>query len=270
MHYDPVKITAGTLFNCCRQARVLFYMLLNILLLRSWYVRREIGRWEKEVAPNARVLDAGCGFGQYVHYVSRLKGKYRVKGIDVKEGEIDICRRFFGGRQSGNRISYEKADLSSLNESEKYDLVLCIDVLEHIDDDLLVMKNLFRCLKTGGMLIISTPSDQGGSDVHDKGDNSFIGEHVRDGYGKQEMAGKLSSAGFNRIDVHYSYGKPGQLSWKISMQYPLRMLNRGYIFFLILPFYYLLIMPFVLVLNYLDLRGEHERGTGLIVNAWKL
>jgi len=41
------------------------------------------------------------------------------------------------------------------------------------------------------------------------------------------------------------------------------------LFFLILPFYYLLAYPFCLLLNFLDTHGDHATGTGLIVRAWK-
>lgn len=269
MNYDPIKKQAGNIFNCCRGSRIIFYRLLDLLLLRSWHVRREIKKWTGQARPNAMVLDAGSGFGQYVYFVSRLKGNYYVKGIDVKEEEINICEGFFGGERSRGRISFERADLNKFVEPGRYELILCVDVLEHIRDDVLVMENLCRSIKPGGMLIVSTPSDQGGSDVHDDGDTSFIGEHVRDGYGKEEIREKLLKAGFRRVEVRYSYGKPGRLSWKISMKYPVRMLNAGKIFFLILPFYYLITLPFVLMLNYLDLHSRHASGTGLIVKAFR-
>jgi hypothetical protein len=57
-------------------------------------------------------------------------------------------------------------------------------------------------------LLISTPSDQGGSDVHHEHDESFIDEHVRDGYGVEEMDEKLREAGFGDIRIKYSYGVP--------------------------------------------------------------
>jgi hypothetical protein len=104
------------------------------------------------------------------------------------------------------------------------------------------------------LLIISTPSDQGGSDVHDEGQTSFIEEHVRDGYGKQEIKDKLKSAGFQKVKVHYSYGIPGQISWRFSMKYPMKMLNMSKLFFLILPFYYIIVMPVAIVLNFVDSR----------------
>ncbi|MFP4367448.1 MAG: hypothetical protein ACLFQA_10175, partial [Bacteroidales bacterium] len=69
MHYDPIKKQAGNIFNCCKSARILFYRLLHLLLLRSWHIRREIRKWSRHAPDNALVLDAGSGFGQYVYFV---------------------------------------------------------------------------------------------------------------------------------------------------------------------------------------------------------
>ncbi len=54
--------------------------------------------------------------------------------------------------------------------------------MEHIEDDLKVFGNFYNSLKDNGILLISTPSDRGGSDVHNEKEESFIDEHVRDGY----------------------------------------------------------------------------------------
>lgn len=269
MHYDPIKKEAARVFNCCRGGRILFYRFLDILLLRSWHIRREIRKWAACARPGSNVLDAGSGFGQYVYYISRLRGQHIIKGIDIKSEETDTGNRFFGKERPGSRVIFETADLNRFNEPDRYDLILCVDVLEHIEDDLLVMGNLCRSLRKGGLLLISTPSDRGGSDVHGEGDESFIGEHVRDGYGKDEISDKLLRAGFSRVDVRYSYGRPGQLSWRLSMKYPVKMINMSRLFFVLLPFYYMVIIPPSLVLNWLDLRGNHESGTGLVVAASK-
>ena len=268
MQYDPIKRDASRIFNCCRWTRVLFYRLLHLLLLRSWYVRSEIKLWAGSAPSDAAVLDAGSGFGQYVHFVSRLGRNFRVKGIDLKVDELAICNKFFGGERYGGTVSFEKADLTTFVEPDSYDLALCIDVLEHIEDDVTVMRNLRRSLKPGGMLIISTPSDKGGSDVNHEDDSSFIGEHVRDGYGIEEITGKLSQAGFRRVEARYSYRRWGRLSWKISMKYPVKMVNLGNIFFVVLPVYYLITLPFAMMLNFFDLYGRRGTGTGLIVKAW--
>ena len=247
----------------------MFFRLLNLLLLRSWHVRKEVRRWLRGAPPGARVLDAGSGFGQYVWFVSRLRKDIRVKGIDVKDEEVETGNRFFGGGTEGSRVIFEKADLLEFCEPETYDLALCIDVLEHIEEDVRVMSNICRSLKPGGTLIISTPSDLGGSDVHGDEDHSFIGEHVRDGYSTEEISGKLTEAGYSSVEARYTYGRWGSISWKISMKFPIWLLGRGRIFFLLLPVWYLLTFPVALVLNFFDIWTLNRTGTGLLVKAVK-
>jgi hypothetical protein len=141
--------------------------------------------------------------------------------------------------------------------------------MEHIEEDVKVFRNFHQSLKKDGMLLISTPSGEGGSDVHGDHDESFIDEHVRDGYPISEIRDKLKEAGFSRIDARYSYGNPGKISWRLSMKYPILMLNASKLNFIILPFYYLLTFPFALILNFMDVRMKHSSGTGLIVKAFK-
>jgi SAM-dependent methyltransferase len=141
--------------------------------------------------------------------------------------------------------------------------------MEHIEDDRTVFRHLYKGLKPGGILLISTPSDQGGSDVHHKHDESFIDEHVRDGYGLEEIDEKLREAGFSDIQIKYSYGRPGKISWKLSMKYPILLANFSKLFLLLLPLYYLLVYPFCYFLNRTDVRGTFSTGTGLIVKCKK-
>jgi hypothetical protein len=71
------------------------------------------------------------------------------------------------------------------------------------------------------------------------------------------------------VMARYSYGTPGQISWRLSMKYPILMLNKSRLFFILLPFYYLIVYPFALILNLIDVRHPHASGTGLIVKAIK-
>jgi hypothetical protein len=141
--------------------------------------------------------------------------------------------------------------------------------MEHILEDEQVFRNFQASMKKGGMLLISTPSDQGGSDVNEEDASSFIEEHVRNGYNSKEIEDKLYKAGFSEAEARYSYGGPGKLSWKLSMKYPIKMLGISKIFFLVLPFYYLIAYPVSFILNYIDVNSKHRTGTGLIVKAWK-
>jgi len=270
MHYDPIKQTLGKLFNRFTFTRKVFYRLLDVLLLRTWHIHRELRRFSrsKRGVKGINVFDAGSGFGQYAYYLARKNRAWSILGMDVKTEEIEACRNFF--RKTGlNNVRFEEGDLTVFRQQNAFDLILSVDVMEHIEPDEQVFRNFQYSLKPGGMLLISTPSDQGGSGVESHDDESFIGEHVRDGYGKHEIENKLKKSGFGRVDSKYTYGKPGKISWRLSMKYPIMLLDVSKLFLLVLPFYYLLVIPVALLLNLADVRMKHNSGTGLMVKALK-
>ncbi len=267
MHYDPIKELLGRLFNRHTLLRKLFYRLLDILLLRSWHIRKTLKRIGPELPSQATVLDAGMGFGQYSWWMARRFRSWTITAADIKSEQVADCNGFFRKTGLAGRVQALEADLVTWNSGEQYDLILCVDVMEHIGEDRTVFGNFRSMTAKGGYLLISTPSDQGGSDVHSDGDTSFIGEHVRDGYGTEEIREKLQTAGYNEVNAYYTYGTPGSRAWRLSMKYPVMMLSASKLFFILLPFYYLAVMPFVLALNCADLNRTHEKGTGLLVIA---
>ena len=139
--------------------------------------------------------------------------------------------------------------------------------MEHILEDVRVFEHFYRVLRPGGSLIINTPSDQGGSDTHEGKEEGFIAEHVRDGYGIEEILEKLDRAGLQVDTIDYTYGKYGSLAWRISIKWPMLMLSASFFTVLILPFYYLVVLPLAMILNTLDVSSKNETGTGLIVVA---
>lgn len=270
MQYDPIKKTLGNVVSHRPVLRKVFYRLLDILLLRSWHIHQAIRMFSRSVkkGETIHVLDAGSGFGQYAWYMARKHPQWNITAIDIKEEEIMACNHFFDQTNKKN-VRFVVGDLRELPGSECYDLILSVDVMEHIEEDELVFSNFYRLLKSGGLLLISTPSDKGGSDVQNDSDHSFIDEHVRDGYGIGEIENKLSKSGFQHIAAKYSYGAPGSAAWRLSMKVPMTMLGWSRAMFIVLPVYYLLCMPFVLLLNLADLKTKQHTGTGLIVKAWK-
>lgn len=269
MQYDPIKRSLGKVFNKTPFMRIIFYRLLDMLLLRTWHVKRQIRNWARDQKGGKQILDAGSGFGQYSYFLSGISREWFIKAVDVKEEQVADCNSFFSGIGRKNVI-FETADLTTFLEADTYDLIISVDVMEHILEDEKVFSNFYDSLTNNGMLLVSTPSDQGGSDVHDHGDDeSFIDEHVRDGYNIMDIRDKLKKAGFARTEARYTYGRPGQIGWRLSMKYPVLMLNVSKLFFIVLPFYYLLTFPVALIFNYFDLRSVHKTGTGLLVTAWK-
>jgi len=269
MQYEPIKRSLGRFFAGSLFMRKTLFFLLDLLLLRTWHIKKALRKIARQFPGDAFVLDAGSGFGQYTWRMSKMNSLWNIMAIDINSEQITDCREFFEKAGLSERVIFRTGDLTALSDTDKYNIVLSVDVMEHIEEDVLVFTNFFKSLKKNGILLISTPSDKGGSDVHNEQEESFIDEHVRDGYSIEEITKKLSLAGFRNIETMYTYGKPGNISWRLSMKYPVKMLNISYLFFIILPFYYLICFPVSILLNLLDISLTHKAGTGLLVTAIK-
>ncbi len=270
MKYEPIKNKIDTWISQSPWLKKIFFKLLDIYLLRTWHVHRLLKQIAKQKNSTLHILDAGCGFGQYSYYMSKLFKNSFLTGVDIQEAHILKASEFFKQTGLQDRTEFLTADLTTFKRPGQYDLILSVDVMEHILEDEKVFKNFFESLKDNGYLIVSTPSDQGGSDVHDHdSDSSFIDEHVRDGYGVDEMKQKLQNAGFDKIQIRYTYGKAGQLSWKLLMKIPITLLNKSKFFLLLLVIYWIPVVPFCLILNYFDTVSRNKTGTGLLVLAQK-
>jgi SAM-dependent methyltransferase len=269
MQYEPIKRSVGLFFTGHPFMRKVLYCLLDLLLLRTWHVKKALRKIAPEFPGDATVLDAGSGFGQYTWRMSRINDRWKIKAIDINSEHVRDCTRFFNREKLSGRVVFETGDLTTLADLNTYDIILSVDVMEHISEDVKVFGNFYNSLHDNGILLISTPSDKGGSDVHNDEEESFIDEHVRDGYSIEDITEKLSSSGFRSIEATYTYGKPGNISWRLSMKYPIKMLNASKLFFILLPFYYLIFFPVSVILNLFDLYLTHRTGTGLLVTARK-
>ena len=269
MQYEPIKNLLGRFFSGPLFMRKALYLFLDILLLRTWHVKKALKKISHELPPDANILDAGSGLGQYSWRMSRMNRNWKITAVDINEQQVKEGNEFFSRAGMQERVKFITADLTTFTDSGKFNLIISVDVMEHIKEDETVFRNFCSSLKENGILLISTPSDMGGSDVHGDEETSFIDEHVRDGYNAGEIAEKLTRAGFRSVDTKYTYGMPGRISWRLTMKYPVKMLNVSYLFFILLPFYYLIFFPVSLILNFFDLCMDHKSGTGLLVVARK-
>ncbi len=268
MQYDPIKNILGRIVAKNILLRKIFYHLLDLIFLRTWYVKREIKKLfnkESEIS----ILDAGMGFGQYTYFLSKYFKNSKIKAIDIKEDQIKDCQYFFNKSGCLN-VSIEYADLREIKYDSEFDLVISVDVMEHIEEDQIVFNNLYKSIKKGGYLLVNTPSDIGGSDVHTETDKSFIEEHARDGYSMNELKNKLSLSGFEINKLKYSYGKFGRLYWLLGMKYPISLVGFNKIFLILLPIYYLITIVPILILMISDYLSDNKSGSGIIIIAKKL
>jgi SAM-dependent methyltransferase len=268
LQYDPIKKIIGSVVGASVVRRKLFYKLLGLMFLREWHVKRALRSILRTASQPLRILDAGAGFGQYTYYCAKRSPSASILAVDVKAEQVEDCTRFFKKAKLEN-VRFAVEDLTQMEHEEEFDLAISVDVMEHIADDVTVFRNLHRSLKRGGTLLVNTPSDLGGSDAHSPEDESFIGEHARAGYGVEEIRGKLRSAGLITERIAFTYGPYGSAAWRLGIKYPMVMLNASRLFFLLLPFYFLITLPFTLLLMYLDFAMTNKTGTGLLVIAKK-
>lgn len=267
MKYDPVKKVFGDIVSKNNFLRKIFYRLLDIMFLRSWHVRKKI----RELYPKntkMNILDAGMGFGQYTYFLAKRFPESKILAVDVKEEQIADCKKFFSETGHSN-VRFEIADLTKINFQNEFDFILCVDVMEHIFEDETVFKNFFNALKKGGKLLINTPSNLGGSDADDESDESFIEEHARNGYSKEDITEKIFRAGMRVESFEYAYGKYGTVSWRFGIKYPILMAGASKFFILLLPIYYLFTLWFVLILMWLDVHTYNKEGTGIVLVAMR-
>jgi SAM-dependent methyltransferase len=239
------------------------------MFLRSWYVRRELKALRKMFGDDEiSIYDAGSGFGQYTYFMAKKLSPCKILSVDVKKDWIKESEEFFNARNIQN-VSFNVEDLTKIDHRDRFDIIVCVDVMEHIEDDVKVFQNYYRALKKDGFLLINTPSVFGGSDVHDEDEESFIGEHARDGYSKEDFESKLHPVGFETYQSIYTYGFWGDKAWRLGIKLPMLLLNISKIFFIVLPFYHLITLPFTFLMMYIDYSTNNKIGSGINFIAYK-
>ena len=99
------------------------------------------------------VLDAGCGTA----YGSRLLaagGAREVIGVDVARAVLDAV-----APRMPESVRLQAGDLRKLEfEDDTFELVVCFEVIEYVEDPLAVLDELVRVLAPGGLLLVSSPN----------------------------------------------------------------------------------------------------------------
>lgn len=124
------------------------------------------------------------------------------------EGAKTVCvmdREFGGGEPSTESVSYTTADVTELPlRSGSVDLVLCLDVIEHVFDDRRVIAEIARSLKSRGLVVLTTPKSTFRLPPFTRAYVNRKWGHVRNGYTEQNLTRLLVENGF-RVLVANGY-----------------------------------------------------------------
>lgn len=102
-----------------------------------------------------KILDAGCGRGFYLKVLSSFSFIKEVHGVDINNDYLKIAKK----NNIDKRVKIKKASLYNLPYQNKYfDLIICSEVLEHLNNDIKALLELKRVLKSGGAMIITVPN----------------------------------------------------------------------------------------------------------------
>jgi SAM-dependent methyltransferase len=161
-----------------------------------WYRgRRRIIRAELDrltLPPGALLLDAGCGSGRTMEDLVEYG---RVYGLEVDPDATEIAR----ARGVGEVLPGRLEDLPF--DDAMFDLITCLDVLEHVPDDRLALRELRRVTKPGGWLLATVPAYPALWSLHDR-----INHHYRR-YERRTLREAALDAGWivRRVTFFFSF-----------------------------------------------------------------
>jgi 2-polyprenyl-6-hydroxyphenyl methylase/3-demethylubiquinone-9 3-methyltransferase len=113
--------------------------------------KRLLRRYLDQLAPDSKVLDYGCGRGEFTEYLAALG--FRAVGVDLSLHAIDFNQRDFPELE----FTMVDDDARAPFEDEFFDAIWSSEVIEHVYDVHAVFAEFSRLLRCGGRLIITTP-----------------------------------------------------------------------------------------------------------------
>ena len=128
-----------------------------------------------------QILDVGCGTGANLEMLAQYGDS---EGVDVSDDALEFCRLKGLKAQKGLAETLPFAD-------ETFDLTTALDVVEHLDDDIAGLKEMFRVTKSGGYSLIFVPAFMWLWGVQDDISNHRIR------YTKKQIVERLEKAGYS-------------------------------------------------------------------------
>ena len=138
------------------------------------------------------VLEIGAGMGNLTRALSRKRKRYVATEVDGKH-----LTRLRSRLQNRGNVEIGRCDLTKASDfapfMESMDTVVCLNVLEHIEDDLAALRNIYSVLQPGGCALILVPE---GQEIYGRMDE-VLGHFRR--YSEALLQSRLQEAGFTVV-----------------------------------------------------------------------
>lgn len=156
---------------------------------------------------NKNILDVGAKTGYWTEWLTQQGAV--VTAVDINSEDLDICQA------SNPNIKCVKARAEIMELGEKYDLIFCKDVIEHVPDDKELIANLRRHLEPGGLFILGTHNQWSITNLINGGYHLFFGDIWRGDdpshvhlYNPYKLSKMLKAAGFQPLASYSTYHWP--------------------------------------------------------------
>ncbi len=207
------------------------------------------------------ILDAGCGQGILTFQILRNLPDSSVTGFDIDTTLLERNRQI-ARRSDAKRCAFEYQDITTMDIQDRFDLILSVDNLEHIEDDGDLLRRFHRALVDRGEVLIHVPGYYRRWWFFEWVVNFDVEGHVRPGYTQEQIISKVQNAGFEIIESYYTYGWLETVTNNISYWITrARMKNKAL---------YALVFPFLLFVSYFGRNSRPAQGAGVLVRARKV
>jgi SAM-dependent methyltransferase len=208
-----------------------------------------------------QILDAGSGPGVFSFELGRRYPESKVVGIDLLKESIQACEHI-SQKLNITNVRFQQSSIEELPQHNYFDLILCVDILEHIQDDLAALKGLYHAAAPGGLIVLHVPALYRRYPVWQKRMNFDVQTHVRVGYEPHEIEEKMEQSGFLICESGFTYGFWETLANNISYMITRARMQNKVLYALVFPILYLI-----------SLFGAQARpknlGAGIFVTATK-
>lgn len=243
--------------------------------LRNTHVLNQIKRL---ILPaKSRVLEGGCGRAVTLFWLAQHYPDWQLTGVELDPSLAKSARRA-AERGHLTNLTIVEGNILELDEKQAYDLIISIDVLEHIQDDVGLLRRFWQALKPGGYLVLHVPRRHQQmwrwlpvfhrhgvvGYIREKGTANnrqrvLIEGHVRDEYTAEELHCVVEKAGFRVVGMRETIGRWGEISFELNnllWQWPL-----------LRYFFALLTYPVAVLIGYLDIGQNPSKGNSLLITA---
>lgn len=146
-YYASRDITAYSGENYYREMTIVINQIRRVQIMKKFF--------KKYLKPNSKILDLACGNATDIIHLNKLYGKSIEKWVGVDLGKKTIEQL---NEKNMPKCSFVQGDVENINLNEKFDIVLSLEVAEHLENFPGHLESIKKHMKQNSVLILSTPN----------------------------------------------------------------------------------------------------------------